>query len=44
LGYPGDEAMPQGFIGQLFHGFRKEKVKLSSLEYPKADGIDVPNF
>lgn len=26
LGYPGDETMPQGFFGQLFHGFRKERV------------------
>lgn len=25
LGYPGDETMPQGFLKQLAHGFRKQK-------------------
>lgn len=25
LGYPGDEAMPKGFWGQLFYGFGKKK-------------------
>ncbi|WP_010518978.1 sterol desaturase family protein [Croceivirga radicis] len=25
LGYPGDEKMPQNFLGQLTHGFKKQK-------------------